>query len=106
MAETPPVYWYGGAILTCDNGRGIDIGEGQCEWGVYVDGAAIVVAPPGALIGDPLGSAPPTSALAHEMGHAASDQRGEGVDYDHAGHFFAPGGEVEQATAMLQARGW
>lgn len=104
MGFSPTIYWYGRG-LTCKDGRGLGT-EDNCRFGEESDGYAIVAAPPNTLLGDPLWSDPPESPLAHEMAHAASEQHGEGGDPDHAGHFFAAGGEVEQATAMLQAHGW
>jgi hypothetical protein len=46
-----------------------------------------------------------TSALAHELAHAASWALGEGGDGYHTGRFFITNGLVDQATKLLTDKG-
>lgn len=104
-APLPVVYFYR-PDAWCSDGR-FDV-DGICLYGATSnDGAVIVVRlpPDGLTLGQDTAGIPGDANLAHELGHAASVQRGEGPDQAHAGHFFAPGGDVAQATAMLDSLG-
>lgn len=106
--QRPTVLWYGGAALNCvdqakpwcgdggicwrsDNGAGCTAGE------ELDDGILLVSTFGGAALHD--------TPLAHEVAHFASEARGEGKDPGHTGHFFANGGELDIATAVLIADG-
>lgn len=99
--DVPVVFWYGGHALTCvdtsrswcsqpgqcwesDNGAGCTAGEAE-------DGVALVAAWPGVAIHD--------TPMAHELGHL------KWGDPNHVGAWFQPGGELDQATALLASMG-
>lgn len=101
LNPAPKVYWYGGEDLDCEEGSAFVDSEGDCVQGVTRHDEFTIISNYWALeyglISD--------TALPHELGHSASWQRGEGGDRSHTGHFFAPGGEVEQAYNMLTEMG-
>jgi len=103
LASAPEVYWYGGAALDCGDGHAFELKQyGWCLQGITLHDRQIVLSDywPGQY-----GGLVSVSALAHEMGHVASYQHGEGGDRSHTGHYFADGGEVDKAYAMLEAAG-
>ncbi len=103
-APYPVMYFYR-SEESCDGGFEVD---GGCYAGVTSnDGGMIIVAAPrpGVPYGQDTYGVPGDATIPHEVGHASSVQRGEGVDHDHLGHFFAPGGEVARATQMLSDLG-
>jgi hypothetical protein len=103
---TPVVYFYG--VETSGWCAGGFIEYGECYDGVTADDGILIIVripPEGVTIGGDTDGVPGNAALPHELGHATSVQRGDGPDHDHEGHFFAPGGEVAQATDMLVSLG-
>jgi hypothetical protein len=81
----PTIVWYGGAALGCGDGTSYIDQTGTCVNGDQ-DGDLIILSDRGGM---PLHR----TALTHELGHLASDERGEGGDADHVGHFFRDPGE-------------
>jgi hypothetical protein len=110
MRQVPEVHWYAWQPECADVGDGGGFMEyGECYDGVTSDDGLIVIVrvpPDGVTLGGDIDGVPGDAVLPHELGHAASIQRGDGMDQDHLGHFFAhPGGDVERATEMLVANG-
>jgi hypothetical protein len=89
MQFRPIVWWYGGDALDCPGGRSWKDDSGVCRLGLSRPtgrGGVIIVS---AQDKDPANPTPiHFTALTHEMGHCASEERGEGGDMYHAGHFF------------------
>jgi hypothetical protein len=98
LSPAPEVYWYS---PDCHDGHGFTDAAGLCVQGETYGQGDVVLSPywplASGLISD--------SAMAHEFAHVASIQRGEGRDTNHQGHFFAPGGELDQAYDMLVSKG-
>lgn len=98
LRARPQIYWYEATNCPDDPGAtGIVLDYGKCVSGTQDsehDNDVIILALFPALKIHEM-------ALAHELGHRASHERGEGGDSDHVGHFFAPGGDVEQANAIV-----
>jgi hypothetical protein len=98
-ARPPMIRWVCGDLLNCYGGRGWTVIGGTCVAGVsWQDQNTCAVAwPPGTKkLSD--------TAFAHELWHAATWVLG-GIDPDHTGPGFAPGGQVEQANKALKERG-
>lgn len=77
----PQIVWYGGDALTCGTNNAGYIGtDGTCVGGEQDRGLII--------LSDRRGVPIHMTGLSHELGHFASDERGEGGDQYHVGHFF------------------
>jgi len=107
MKSMPIVYWYGPEHLNCAGGYGWISQTGDCVSGEQEDGVVILPLWDGMRFSVPaVGGFPAWVAdLPHEFAHEASDQLGEGGCADHNCHWFAHGGEGEQATAALALLG-
>ncbi len=85
----PTVFWYGGRGIDCltqGGQRGFTGQAGNCVGGEQQDGTIIL----SDLGGDAQIS---WTSLSHELGHFASDERGEGGDEAHRDHFFRDPGD-------------
>lgn len=94
----PRIDWVTGKRLNCHNGTGWFDANGQCVAGAsWQDQYASAVAwVPGELLSD--------TALAHELTHVLTWHKG-GLDPDHEGPLFSPGGLKDQAVEALRAAG-
>jgi hypothetical protein len=92
----PTIVWY--ASDGCGDGTGyIDV-TGTCVNGNQ-EGDLIILSDRGGL---PLHE----TGMSHELGHRTSDERGEGGDADHMGHFFRdPGEDLSQEFDRGNNRG-
>jgi hypothetical protein len=96
----PTLYFYAGEP-ECDGGFEE---YGDCYDGATSDdgGTVIVRIPPeGVTLGEDTDGIDGDASLPHELAHLTAIQLGNGPDNEHRSHWFAPGGEVAQATAML-----
>lgn len=107
MKQMPTVYWYGAEFMNCAGGYGYIDQTGTCVSGDQDGDVVILPYYTGMTFSVPVpGSSTPTvSDMPHEFAHLASDQRGEDGCSDHRCHWFAPGGEGEQATGALALLG-
>ena len=85
MEVRPVVWWYASDVDACPSGRSWKDRWGRCVRGESALGVIVVSTQ------DKAPDAPVPlhqTALIHEIAHCASDERGEGGDRGHAGHFF------------------
>jgi hypothetical protein len=101
---TPDIHWYGGDGLTgCDPGAVGWVITGstppRCVGGLELEGSVLVAdAPDWMLLHD--------TGLAHELAHMRNWEVTGDDDVGHQSHWFVPGGEVQQATALLAEMGY
>ena len=102
---TPDVHWYGGAGLTGCPDPGVvgwavtGSSPPHCVGGQQIDRVIIVAdAPEWMLLHD--------TSLAHELAHMRSWEATGDSDGGHRSHYYAPGGEVDQANDMLARLGY
>jgi hypothetical protein len=109
MSHEPTVYWYGAEHLDCYFGYGYTDQTGTCVTGDQEDGVITLAywtgETPSSVVPGGDFQWPLISNMVHEFAHEASDQHGEGGCADHRCHWFAPGGDGEQATAELVSLG-
>ncbi len=98
-ARAPMLRYVRSDQLNCFNGLGWLSSDGTCVAGVsWEDQNTCAVAWPAGT------KKLSETSFAHELWHAATWTLG-GLDPDHKGPGFAPGGQVEQANAALRAAG-
>ncbi len=85
LRSFPPIVWYGVDGNGCGSGYGYIGAVGDCVDGESDDGLIIL----STMGGQPMHR----TSLGHELGHRTSDERGEGGDEDHEGHFFRDPGD-------------
>lgn len=100
LHSLPTVYWYGKG-LTCNYGTGYINQDGECRNGDELNNVITVALPAGMLINELRDDG--CAMLTHEMGHAASEQYGEGGCDDHNCHWFHD--DCHAATALLEEMG-
>ena len=96
LRARPTIVWY--RSDRCGDGTGYIDDTGTCVNGDQ-DGSLIILSDCGGL---PLH----VTSIGHEPAHIASDERGEGGDAGHEGHFFRdPGEDLSQGFDRYNRRG-
>lgn len=102
ITGAPDVHWYGGIGLDCGDPNvigWIETGSNppHCVGGKENLGLILVATDPRLRIS--------AGSLAHELGHMRAGEVTGNEDPDHLTHWFAHGGEVDQANAILAEMG-